>query len=122
MFMRLVQFVFAFFSGYLVIKWISIPHPYVLADFFVGIVINPLQFFAAAIALFIGILINGGVIKGIINKTIKAWRKQMSWSILMLLEYCGFGIVFFLLFYIGWEETLLFFSLSFLYGMISIEK
>ncbi|MDN3016677.1 hypothetical protein PH210_10775 [Paenibacillus sp. BSR1-1] len=122
MFIRLVHFSLVFLCGYLVIKWILIPHPYALTDFFVGIVINPLQFFAAAIALFIGILISGGVIHGIINKTIKTRKKQSSWSILMLLEYCGFGFVFFLLFYISWEETLIFFSLSLLYGMISVEN
>ena len=122
MFKKLVKFSIVLLCGYLVTKWITIPYPFVLSDFFIGIVIKPLQFFAAAIALFIGMLLNGDLIRGTITRTKKAWRKQIPWSLPILLEYCCFGFVFYLIFYFGWEQAIIFFSLGLLYGMISVEN
>lgn len=119
---KLVKFSMVLLCGYLVTKWITIPYPFILADFFIGIVIKPLQFFAAAIALFIGMLLIGDLIREIITRTSKAWRKQIPWRLPILLEYCCLGFVFCLISYFGWKQAIIFFSLGLLYGMISVRK
>jgi hypothetical protein len=121
MFKKVLTYFVIFICGYIVIKWISITHPFVLADFFISLVINPLKFFAASFVFFIGFLVTSRVIRELIHRTRKAWQKRGAWGGFLFFEYLVLFFIFFSLFYLGWEQTLVFFSLSLFYGMIFIE-
>ena len=122
MLIKVVKYLVIFLFGYILVKWISIPHPFVLADFFISFIVNPLKFFAATLVFFIGFLLTARVVRELIVSTRKTWRKPKVITVNMLFEYLCLLFVFSLLFYIGWELTLVFFSLSLFYGMISIER
>ena len=119
MFKKVGMLVVIFICGYLLIEWISITHPFVLSEFFIAFVINPLKFFASSVACFIGVLCNGKLIRELIHKLRKARIKLIQ--IQLIMECIGLFLVFILLFQLGWAHTLVFFSLSILYGMISVE-
>ena len=122
MFIKAVKYFVIFLCGYILIKWISIPHPFVLADFFISLVVNPLKFFAATLVFFIGFLLTGRVLSELIVGTKIAWQKRKVIGVDLLIEYLYLLIVFCLLFYLGLVQTIVFFSLSLFYGMISIER
>jgi hypothetical protein len=121
MFKKVLNYFVILLCGYIVIKWISITHPFVLADFFISFVMNPLKFFAASLVFFIGILFTGKVIRELIHRTRNAWQQRRVWEGDLFFEYLVLFFIFFSLFYLGWEQALVFFSLSLFYGMISIE-
>ncbi|MFJ7725524.1 hypothetical protein ACIQXV_05085 [Neobacillus sp. NPDC097160] len=121
MFKRLGMLFIVFICGYLLIEWIAITHPFVLSEFFISFIVNPLKFFAASTAFFIGVLCNGKLIRELIHKLGKAWKKHIQGGVQLFLECIGLFIVFIFLFQLGWVHTLVFFSLSMLYGMISVE-
>jgi hypothetical protein len=118
---KVLNYFVIFLCGYIVINWISITHPFVLADFFISLIMNPLKFFAASLVFFIGFLFTGKVIRELIHRTRNAWQKPGAWRGDLFFEYLVLFFIFFSLFYLGWEQTLVFFSLSLFYGMISIE-
>lgn len=122
MFIKVIKYFVIFLCGYILIKWISIPHPFVLSDFFISLVINPLKFFAATLVFFIGFLLTGRVLSELIVGTKIAWQKRKVMGVDLLIEYLYLLIVFCLLFYLGLVQTIVFFSLSLFYGMISIER
>lgn len=117
---RISRFVFIFICGYLVIEWIPIKHPFNLADFFIGLVMEPLKFLLAALALFLGILINARIFKDLVHTVKKVLtgrnqiRKTHLWDFLVLL------FIYILLFQLGWEQTFALLGLSLIYGMISL--
>ncbi|WP_026563952.1 hypothetical protein [Bacillus sp. UNC41MFS5] len=122
MFIKVIKYFVIFLCGYILIKWISIPHPFVISDFFISLVINPLKFFAATLVFFIGFLLTGRVLSELIVGTKIAWQKRKVIGVDLLIEYLYLLIVFCLLFYLGLVQTIVFFSLSLFYGMISIER
>lgn len=110
-----------FLCGYLIHIWIPIDHPFILTDFFIRFIVKPLEFFAGSIAFFIGLVMNARYIReNILKKKQLQEQKRRGWKIFSAL--LGIMLVFSVLFYVGPELTLLFFSLSFLYGMISVER
>ncbi|MCH6269059.1 hypothetical protein [Neobacillus citreus] len=113
------RILFIYLFGYLFIKWIWIPKPFVLADFFIVLITHPLEFLAAALALFLGVLLTGGLIKDFIHKLRGAQKKHI---LLKIIEMVFLIIVFTILFRFGWEQALVFFSLSIVYGTISLES
>jgi hypothetical protein len=121
MYKKVFKYLAIFLCGYILIKWITIPQPFVLSDFFIGLVMNPLKFFAASVVYFIGFLITGRVICELFHRTRKTWQKREILDAALFFEYLFLLIIFFLLFNLGWQQTFVFFSLSLFYGMISIE-
>ncbi len=110
-----------FLCGYLINKWIPINHPFILTDFLIRFIVKPLEFFAGSIAFFIGLVVNARYIREtILKKKHLQEQKRRGWEVLAALS--GLLLIFSVHFYIGPELTLLFFSLSFLYGMISVER
>ncbi|MCM3114657.1 hypothetical protein M3610_05095 [Neobacillus sp. MER 74] len=122
MFIKVIKYFVIFICGYILIKWISIPQPFALSDFFISLVVNPLKFFAATLVFFIGFLLTGRVLSELIVGTKIAWQKRKVIGVDLLIEYLYLLIVFCLLFYLGLVQTIAFFSLSLFYGMISIER
>jgi hypothetical protein len=121
MYKKVLKYLVIFLCGYILIKWIPITHPFVLSEFIISLVMNPLKFFAGAVVFFIGILITARVIRELINRKRKTWQKRKKSGVKLFFEYLYLFITLSLLFYLGWEQTLVFFSLSLFYGMISIE-
>lgn len=121
MYKKVMKYLVIFLCGYILIKWITIPHPFILSEFFLGLVMNPIKFFAASVVFFIGFLVTGRVIGELLHRTIKKWTKLEKSGINLFFEYLLVFIIFLLLFTLSWEQSLVFFSLSLLYGMISIE-
>jgi hypothetical protein len=117
---RIARIVFIFICGYLVIEWISVQHPFNLADFFIALVLQPLQFFMAALALFLGILLNARILKDWVHTVKKILAGQKPIGNTYFWDFVGLLCIFFLLFHLGWEQTLVFLGLSMIYGMISI--
>ncbi|MEH7012895.1 hypothetical protein V7087_19135 [Neobacillus niacini] len=115
------KLIIIFLSGYLHIQWFPIQHPFRLDDFLVRPIIMPLEFFAASVAFFIGFVFNAQLIRDMLQLTIKAIKKKHSWSYSILLGYSGLIFIYFFLFKMGWQQTLVLFSFSSLYGMISVE-
>ncbi|MBV7507163.1 hypothetical protein KW850_18020 [Bacillus sp. sid0103] len=122
MFFKVAKCFVIFLCGYILIKWISIPHPFVLADLFISLVVNPLKFFAGTLVFFIGFLFTGRVFRELIVGTKKTWQKRKVMVDTLLFEYLLLIFIFSFLFQLGWEQTIVFFSLSLFYGMISMER
>lgn len=122
MFIKVVKYFVIFLCGYILINWISIPHPFVLADFFISFIVNPLKFFVATLVFFIGFLLTGQVISELFVGAKNIWFNRKLMDVNIFFECFCLLFVFSLLFYLGWEQTIVFFSLSLFYGMISIER
>jgi hypothetical protein len=120
MYKKVMKYLVIFLCGYILIKWITIPHPFILSDFFLGLVMNPVKFFAASVFFFIGFLVTGRVVGELLQRTRKNREKLGKSGLNLFFEYISLFITFLLLFNLSWEQTLVFFSLSLLYGMISI--
>lgn len=122
MFSNISMLLVTFLCGYLTIQWIPIIHPFVLADFFISLVVNPIKFFAASLAFFIGIVCAGNQIQMILHTTKRTWKIDVHLKLLFYSKIMGLLVVFFLLFQLSWEHTLVFFSLSLVYGIISVKQ
>ncbi|MDR6122549.1 ACR3 family arsenite efflux pump ArsB [Bacillus sp. SLBN-46] len=122
MFFNVSMLLVTFLGGYLTIQWIPITHPFVLSDFFISLVVNPIKFFAASLAFFIGILCAGSQIRMILHTTKRTWKKDFHLKFLFYSKIVGLLVVLFILFQLGWEHSLVFFSLSMVYGIISVKQ
>jgi hypothetical protein len=69
---------FIFLCGYLFIEWLPIPDPLHFSDILVGPIIYPLEFFAASLALFFGLIVSVQLFKEILKLTIKGAKKRRS--------------------------------------------
>ncbi|MBS4215830.1 hypothetical protein [Neobacillus rhizophilus] len=114
------RILFIYLFGYLFSNWIWIPQPFVLADFFIGLITHPFEFLAASLALFFGVLLSGGLIKEFIHMLRDARKKHLL--LLKMFELVILVMVFLILFQFGWEQALVFFCLSIVYGTISLES
>lgn len=107
------------FLGYLYIKWIPIHSPFHLSEFFIGLIVDPLKFFAASIAFTIGFIITGIHIKEGIYETrqILKGSKRISFS-----TFISYAVLFnfCFLFQIGAIQAIVFFCFALMYVMISI--
>ena len=88
--------------GYLLIEWFPISYPFHFADFLVGLIIYPLEFFAASLAFFIGLSRQDSTI---ISRNSSTYEKD--------------SIRNFIISFLNGGTNLVLFGLSFLYGMIS---
>jgi len=121
MFKRLIMFLVILICGYLLIEWITIDRPFVPSEFFIGLIMSPLEFLAAMLACFIGVIFSGRLIHDLVHKSKNTRKKNTEWVLSLLIGYLGLCVIFVILFQLGREQTIVFFSLSLLYGMISLE-
>ncbi|OCA90959.1 hypothetical protein A8F94_03560 [Bacillus sp. FJAT-27225] len=102
--------------GYLFSSWMVISNPFSLNSFLLDLVLNPLSFFAAAVAYFSGVGINGYLIR-----TFSAAPKRKALNRLSAFFICFGSIsIFYFLYQVSPVHTLVFFGSSLIYGMISI--
>jgi hypothetical protein len=122
MFRIMWRLLIIFLCGYLFIEWFPIYHPFLFSDFFIRLIINPLEFFAAALVFFIAVIINAQLFNEVFIQTVKVLKKRQPFSKRIFLIYPGLVVLYFSLFQVGVEQTLALFCFSFLYGMISVER
>jgi hypothetical protein len=116
---NLVRILAGMLLGYLYIKWVPIQNPFIAADFFLGLVVDPVRFFTAALAFTAGFVINGSLIKEAIRRAGLVIRRQASFKSGDLTFLCViFSLAF--LYYIGPVQALVFFCFIAIYVMISL--
>jgi hypothetical protein len=69
---------FIFVCGYLLSKWFPITYPFHFVDLLVSAIINPLEFFAASIAFFFGLVVSAQLVQKICLFTVKIVKKKRS--------------------------------------------
>ncbi|WP_174734041.1 hypothetical protein [Mesobacillus harenae] len=117
----LIQLITGFVSGYLFIQWVPIPLPFVFSELVVEFVLDPLEFFAAALAFILGVTSLGSIIEDGFDHTVKFFKgKRTSFLGVIVLVLTLIG--FYFLFNEGFWQTSIFFGFSCLYGMISVDK
>lgn len=117
---KVMKLIVGFVCGYMYVHWVPVSQPFQLAGFFLGLVLNPIEFLAASISFTVGFLLNGELIRETFFIRLKAWRKKAS---LNAEAFIGIGVIFgmLILFNLGSVQTAVFFSISFIYGMISLK-
>lgn len=95
------KLVMIFICGYLMLKWLPINHPFHFEEFIIGIIIRPLEFFAASIAFYIGMAINVQLLHEVFQKTRKALKKQISWNNTIFFAYPGLVAIYYFIIQIG---------------------
>ncbi|NHM29095.1 hypothetical protein [Neobacillus terrae] len=116
---NLVRILAGMLFGYLYIKWVPIPNPFIAADFFLTLVVDPVRFFTAALAFTAGFVINGNLIKEAIQRCILVIKRQASFKAGdLILLFIIFSLTF--LYYIGPVQALVLFCFIVIYVMISI--
>lgn len=115
---KLAKLFLGWICGYFVVKWLPAEFPVQFDEYLVGIILNPLEFLAAAMALVIGMFLLGEILRNGLRAiyTIVNGKKGMLSDIIM-----GIGsiICFILLLPSGGWQTAVFFCFCLLYGMIS---
>ncbi|PLT28306.1 hypothetical protein [Peribacillus deserti] len=120
MLVRLVQIVSGFTAGYLCIKWIHIPEPFILGEFISAVILEPHFFFAATVAFLGCFLIHAGLIRGLVSQAAALGRKE-NINNLDLFLCCQAVTSLGILFTLHKVLAVLLFSFSMIYGMISID-
>jgi hypothetical protein len=69
---------FILVCGYLFIEWFPITYPFHFADILVGPIIYPLEFFAASLAFFFGLVISLQLFRGFLQLTLKKVKQKRS--------------------------------------------
>jgi hypothetical protein len=119
MWKKLLQLTIGSLCGYLYIKWIPVMHPFHLADFLLELVLNPDGFFASSVSFIIGFLLTGELIRETFFMAFRNFRKKN----LEPESVTGLGVILSMVVLIdaGLVQSAVFFSISFIYGMISLK-
>ncbi|MDE3839432.1 hypothetical protein C0966_08700 [Bacillus methanolicus] len=118
---KLIQLALGFICGYLYINWVPIHNPFVISDFFAEFVLEPLEFLVAAIVFLIGLIANGDLLREGIEKKTFAFIRRKNVSIYELAVNYSVIFSFIIMTRYGIWQTIVLFSFSFIYGMISID-
>lgn len=120
LFRKTCQLISGFLCGLLFIEWFPMDFPANLTELFAACVLNPLHFFAASIVFIVGFLTNAELIGGGIVHTVEYIFSSKTGKLPIIFGFI-FLFGFFVLFLIGFWQTVMFFCFSFLYGIISID-
>lgn len=120
MWIKLLQVLVGFFCGYIFILSFPVKTPFNVSEFIYGFVLNPFEFFTTSVIFIIGFMVNATIIRdGVEQIALLINQKQRN-----ILEFiCSLLLIlsFFILFYIGFWQTVIFFCFSVLYGIISLD-
>ncbi|MCM3692873.1 hypothetical protein [Neobacillus niacini] len=78
MFRIIWRLFFILVCGYLFIEWFPITYPFHFADILVGPIIYPLEFFAASLAFFFGLVISLQLFRWFFQLTLKKVKQKRS--------------------------------------------
>ncbi|WP_449620193.1 hypothetical protein [Robertmurraya sp. Marseille-Q9965] len=120
MWKKSIRLLLGFGCGYLFILLFPIDSPFKLSEFLLEFVINPFAFFVASIVFIIGFMTNALIIKEGIEEMFLFYNQKESnlveiFLVLLLMA------SFYILFQKGFWQTMVFFSFSILYGIISLD-
>jgi hypothetical protein len=107
--------------GYLYIHLSLIDSPSSVIEGFIIFILPPLRFFLAVLMFLIGLVMNAHLIKWLLYKTFELWRKKKYWNFGLFIFYVGFIISTAYLINLDLGHTLIFFSFSVVYGIISMD-
>lgn len=106
--------------GYLFILLFPIDSPFLLSEFLLKFVVNPLAFFASSIVFIIGFITNALTFKDGIEESFLLYNQKDS-NIVEIFFAVLLMVSFYVLFQTGFWQTMVFFSFSILYGIISLD-
>ncbi|RLQ95069.1 hypothetical protein [Falsibacillus albus] len=119
MFFHLFKLLIGIVCGYLFITWLPPIDPFNLSGFIVQLVLDPIRFFAASTAFFVGFINNAKLFQQ--NALMLLGTKTKKQQLAGIALFCAhIGTYFFFIHYGAWEG-MIFFSFSIVYGMISID-
>jgi hypothetical protein len=72
------RLVFILLCGYLFIEWFPITYPIHFADILVGPIIYPLEFFAASLAFFFGLVVGLQLLREFLQLIFKIMKQKRS--------------------------------------------
>lgn len=115
-----VQLLVGFLCGYLFIKWVPIEFPLHIPDAVIEFLFHPIEFLVASIVFIIGFLIYADLIK---NGTMLFFFLFHQKKIMILEQLLSLLVIvsFLVLFVLGFWQTIIFFSFSVVYGIISLD-
>lgn len=117
---KVIILLVGFLCGVIFIKLTPFDLPIDMEKLLLIFVLNPIEFFIAAVVFIVGFIMNAITLEEGITQTSLFLRRKKGAFYGLILSVSLF-ISFFILFYLGFWQTLLFFSFSLLYGMISID-
>lgn len=118
--LKLVQLGIGFFCGYLFIMSFPVVSPFSLSEIILEFVLHPFEFFIASVVFIIGFMVNALMIKEGVEQVISfIYQKQIN--IMAVFNFLLLIIGFSVLFVTGFWQTVVFFSFSMLYGIISLD-
>lgn len=117
---KVLKLIVGFICGYMYVHWVPVSPSFQLSGFFLGLVLNPIEFLAASICFTVGFLLNGELMRETIIIKLNAWREKVSFN---AEAFIGIGLILGMLFLfnLGSIQTAVFFSISLIYGMISLK-
>ncbi|MCA1030550.1 hypothetical protein LCL95_05780 [Bacillus timonensis] len=110
----------AFLFGYVVTKWIPIPQGVDASDVLIGFILSPVKFFAAMVCFFISFFLHSILIKRSIELTYGLFKGEIIDKV-ELVASCFFFVSFFILFQLGFWQTMVLLVFSTIYGIISLD-
>jgi hypothetical protein len=105
--------------AYLYLNWLPIPRSLSAYHFLLEFVLNPVEFFAAAITFFVGFMSSGIFIRDtmlLLKKNKQRLKLEVPINIIL------FIIFLVILLQAGFWQMTLFFCFAFVYGMMTIVK
>lgn len=120
MIVKVLPLLIGFLCGNLFIKMLPIGIPFNFTEILLLFVMNPFEFFAVSTVFIIGFMMNAKMIEdGLKQLILLIFRKKVEVTEIFL--FLLLLISFIILFILGFWQTVIFFSFSLLYGMISID-
>lgn len=120
MWKKSIRLLLGFGCGYLFILLFPIDSPFKLSEFLLEFVINPFAFFVASIVFIIGFMTNALIIKEGIEEMFLFYNQKES-NLVEIFLVLLLMVSFYILFQKGFWQTMVFFSFSILYGIISLD-
>lgn len=113
--------ILGFLSGYLVCQWIKVQLPFYLPEFMMHLVLNPLKSFFSMLLFTAGFMLNAYLLKEAWRLTIGILLKNEGNVLETAINYCVF-IQFYILFQIGFWQTLMLAGFTVIYGLATINR
>jgi hypothetical protein len=107
-----------FILGYLFIKWFPDFEAHHTSDVIVGLVLHPVEFFAASIVFILGLIVQGSLMKVELFYVIRLFKGDIHKELMIVpVHVCMiYGLAL-----IGMWETLFFSIVAVFYGIISLD-
>jgi hypothetical protein len=115
---KFIRLVVGFLSGYLFIKWFPIIKPFSFLQIFIEFMMEPVNFLTSMLTFVVGFIVYASVLKTLYNQMTFILLSKKIKVLDVVIIFCSI-ISFVVLFLLGKWQTVIFFSFSVIYGMIS---